>query len=340
MSRRCSIKRRGRRRPGSRRCRLLGRRRAGRVSVSLAELHAAGVFGFKCFLLDSGVPEFPPLSADQLRRGHGRDRRLRRLADRARRGSRGDRRRTAGPTRCTTGSSWTRGRPRRRTRPIETVIAAARETGCRAHIVHLSSAEALPALTAARADGVRITRGDLPALPDPAGRGHRRRPDPVQVLPAGPRRRQSRPALAGAGRRGDRLRGLRPLPVDHRAEAPGRGRLRSGVGRHLLAPARPVADLDRGAATRITRCPRWSTGWPRRPAQIVGVAGKGAIAVGQCGRLRGLRPGRELHRRRRRPPSPQRRHALPRANADRRRSAPPISAASACRSTAHRRATC
>ena len=32
----------------------------------LAELDAAGVVGFKCFLLDSGVPEFPPLSADQL----------------------------------------------------------------------------------------------------------------------------------------------------------------------------------------------------------------------------------------------------------------------------------
>ena len=40
---------------------------------------------------------------------------------------------------------------------IATVIAAARETGCRAHIVHLSSAEALPALAAARADGVRLT---------------------------------------------------------------------------------------------------------------------------------------------------------------------------------------
>ena len=37
------------------------------------------------------------------------------------------------------------------------MIDAARETGCRAHIVHLSSAEALPALVAARADGVRLT---------------------------------------------------------------------------------------------------------------------------------------------------------------------------------------
>ncbi|GIL26875.1 allantoinase AllB [Actinocatenispora comari] len=32
----------------------------------LAELHEAGVFGFKCFLADSGVPEFPPLSTGEL----------------------------------------------------------------------------------------------------------------------------------------------------------------------------------------------------------------------------------------------------------------------------------
>ena len=37
------------------------------------------------------------------------------------------------------------------------MIAGARATGCRAHIVHLSSAEALPAIIAARADGVRLT---------------------------------------------------------------------------------------------------------------------------------------------------------------------------------------
>ena len=32
----------------------------------LRGLHDAGVFGFKCFMTDSGVEEFPPLSADQL----------------------------------------------------------------------------------------------------------------------------------------------------------------------------------------------------------------------------------------------------------------------------------
>ena len=32
----------------------------------IAHLASAGVFGFKCFLADSGVPEFPPVSADEL----------------------------------------------------------------------------------------------------------------------------------------------------------------------------------------------------------------------------------------------------------------------------------
>src|SRR6266566_7799179 len=41
----------------------------GAVPANAADrpaLHAAGVFGFKCFLVDSGVPEFPPLGEDAL----------------------------------------------------------------------------------------------------------------------------------------------------------------------------------------------------------------------------------------------------------------------------------
>ena len=34
---------------------------------ALRPLHQAGVTGFKCFLIDSGVPEFPPLEAADLR---------------------------------------------------------------------------------------------------------------------------------------------------------------------------------------------------------------------------------------------------------------------------------
>ena len=41
----------------------------------LRPLHEAGVFGFKCFLLHSGVDEFPPLDDAGHARGHGRGRR-------------------------------------------------------------------------------------------------------------------------------------------------------------------------------------------------------------------------------------------------------------------------
>ena len=47
--------------------------------------------------------------------------------------------------------------PEAETTAIGTVIAAARATGCRAHVVHLSAAEALPEIAAARAEGVRLT---------------------------------------------------------------------------------------------------------------------------------------------------------------------------------------
>ena len=40
---------------------------------------------------------------------------------------------------------------------IEQVLAAARETGARVHILHLSSAEALPAIRAAKQEGVKVT---------------------------------------------------------------------------------------------------------------------------------------------------------------------------------------
>jgi allantoinase len=123
---------------------------------SLAELADAGVFGFKCFLLDSGVPEFPPLSSDQLRQAmaeiaafdgllivHAEDPGV--IAANTR------------PHTMHYNEFLDSRPPAAETTAISTVIAAARETGCRAHILHLSSAEALPELITARAEGVRVT---------------------------------------------------------------------------------------------------------------------------------------------------------------------------------------
>jgi allantoinase len=132
---------------------------AGAVPDSLghlAALHEAGVYGFKCFLLDSGVPEFPPLSPAQLRAAmteiaafdgllivHAEDPQV--IAEHAR------------PHTVHYREFLDSRPPAAENTAIATVLDAARATGCRTHIVHLSSAEALPLIVAARADGVRLS---------------------------------------------------------------------------------------------------------------------------------------------------------------------------------------
>ncbi|MFF9350112.1 allantoinase AllB [Streptomyces sp. NPDC014734] len=122
----------------------------------LRPLHEAGVFGFKCFLSPSGVDEFPELDQEQLARSmaeiagfdgllivHAED--PRHLASAPRRG---------GPAYA----DFLASRPRdAENTAIEGLIAHARRLNARVHILHLSSADALPTIAAARRDGVRIT---------------------------------------------------------------------------------------------------------------------------------------------------------------------------------------
>ncbi|MFC8304064.1 allantoinase AllB [Specibacter sp. NPDC057265] len=122
----------------------------------LRPLHDAGVFGFKCFLLHSGVDEFPPLEADEMEKDmaelksfdsimivHAEDSRA---IDRA-------------PT--AEGDQYNKflaSRPRgAENLAIAEVIERARWTGARAHILHLSSSDALPMIASARRDGVKLT---------------------------------------------------------------------------------------------------------------------------------------------------------------------------------------
>lgn len=122
----------------------------------LRPLHDEGVFGFKCFLLHSGVDEFPPLDADEMEKDmaelkgfdslmivHAEDSRAIERAPHAE------------------GDQYARflaSRPRGAENvAIAEVIERARWTGARAHILHLSSSDALPMLASAKRDGVRIT---------------------------------------------------------------------------------------------------------------------------------------------------------------------------------------
>jgi allantoinase len=123
--------------------------------ADLAPLHGAGVFGFKCFLLPSGVEEFPELDAVGLRAAMAELGRIDALLiAHAEDGSEI----AVEPVHGRDYASFLGSRPSKaETVAIERVIATARETGARAHIVHLSGADALPAIRAARAEGVRLT---------------------------------------------------------------------------------------------------------------------------------------------------------------------------------------
>ena len=122
----------------------------------LRELHDDGVFGFKCFLLHSGVDEFPHLEADEMEEDlaeiktfdslmivHAEDSRA---IDRAPHPE-GD-----------VYANFLASRPRgAENLAISEVIERTRWTGARSHILHLSSSDALPMIATAKRDGLDIT---------------------------------------------------------------------------------------------------------------------------------------------------------------------------------------
>jgi len=122
----------------------------------LRELWDAGVFGFKAFLSPSGVDEFPHLSSEQLLQAleeiagfggllivHAEDPAV---LDRSANGGGVDYPR------------FVQSRPpEAELAAIRSVIDGVRATGARAHILHLSSAAALPMLASAKAEGLPIT---------------------------------------------------------------------------------------------------------------------------------------------------------------------------------------
>ncbi|GAA5124540.1 allantoinase AllB [Haloechinothrix salitolerans] len=122
----------------------------------LRGLHDAGVFGFKCFLLHSGVDEFPPLGAQELEdalravRSFG--------AQMIVHAENSDAIEHAPAAQGAQYEKFLRSRPRGAENvAIAQVIELARWTGARVHILHLSSSDALPMIATARRDGVALT---------------------------------------------------------------------------------------------------------------------------------------------------------------------------------------
>lgn len=131
----------------------------------LAPLVERGVRGFKCFLIHSGVDEFPHVIEDDLRIA---------MPEIARLGSvllvHAE---VPGPIDAAASSlagcderaydTFLRSRPREsENEAIAMMIRLCRETGCRVHIVHLSSSDAVPMLRAAKDEGLPVTAETCP----------------------------------------------------------------------------------------------------------------------------------------------------------------------------------
>jgi allantoinase len=128
----------------------------------LEAMSAAGVVGFKCFLVPSGVDEFPHVTEADLREAMPELTRLGSIlivhAE------------LPGPLAATetTGDpsdyeTFLRSRPRAaENEAVELMIRLSREFGTRVHIVHLSSADAVPLIRDARASGVKISAETCP----------------------------------------------------------------------------------------------------------------------------------------------------------------------------------
>lgn len=255
----------------------------------LRPLHDAGVVGFKCFLLDSGVPEFPPLDDAGLRAAltelatfdglliaHAEDGDVIASAPGA-----------GGPSY----SGFLASRPpEAEETAIARLIDAARDTGARVHVVHLADAGALPLLRQARADGVRITVETCPhyltfaaeEVPDGA--------TPFKCCPP-IREHTHREALWSALVDGD----VDLVVSDHSPCTPDLKLLEEGDfgrawgGIASLQVALPV--VWTGARARgipLVQVVRWMAAGP---ARLAGLPGKGAIAPGMDADLVVFDPG-------------------------------------------------
>lgn len=134
-------------------------------AADLRPLNGAGTFGFKCFLVPSGVPEFEHVNENDLRAAlpelaaldapllvHAElpgpiEEATKKLAQ-------------ADPRKYGT---WLQSRPpAAETEAIEMMIRLSREFQARVHIVHLSSGLSVPLIRRAKKEGVRITAETCP----------------------------------------------------------------------------------------------------------------------------------------------------------------------------------
>ena len=251
----------------------------------LAPLHAEGVFGFKCFLLDSGVEEFPHLEPDAFREAMAETSRIGALM--IVHAEDGDEVRDAHGTAY---ADFVASRPPlAEQRAIDLVLDAARESGGRAHVVHLSAAGAIPALRLARAAGVDVSVETCP---------HYLTLD-AEHVPDGATEFKCCPPIRDVANQDALWAGLVEGDIDlvvsdhspctaelKRRDVGDFGLAWGGIASLQLGlPAVWTAARDRGVSLAAV------VGWmATAPARRMGVAGKGSIAVGNAADLVAFAP--------------------------------------------------
>jgi allantoinase len=241
-------------------------------------LHAGGAFGIKVFLVDSGVPEFPPVGPAGLDRVMAQAAALGSVVlvhaeDAAVIAS------SPGPDGREYGAFLRSRPPAAEVTAIAQVINVAQRTGARAHVLHLSAADALPLLAAARGRGVRITAETCPHYLALA----------AEDVPDGATQFKCCPPVRERANRERLWQGLRDgiidcVVSDHSPCPPALKRLDCGDfaaawgGISSVQLALPVVwtqARQRGLA--LDDLARWMAAGP---AAIAGLAGKGQIAPG------------------------------------------------------------
>jgi allantoinase len=243
----------------------------------LGDLAAAGVRGFKCFLADSGNPNFPHLNADEFRRAtsiiagldavllvHAESHHV--IED-------------SPPPAGRSYASFLSSRPDASEEDaVALVIDAARETGARVHVVHVSSARALPALAGAKRAGVRISAETCPHYLIFS----------AEDIPDGATQFAACPPIRGDDNRRLLWQGLTDgtldmIVSDHSPCAPSMkgdgdfGRVFGGISSLELGP-RAVWTHARQRGFGLVDLCRWMAD---RPAALAGLGDRGRIAVGQ-----------------------------------------------------------
>ena len=241
----------------------------------------AGVLGFKVFLCHSGIDEFPNVEESDLRLA---------MPILARRGlpllahaeivpGSAEPMDPSDPGRY---AAWLASRPDAwEVDAIRLLIGLCRETRCRVHVVHLATADALPMIAEARAEGLPLTVETCPHYLTFA----------AEEVPDGDPRYKCAPPIRSLENRERLWEGLRAglidtIGTDHSPAPPALKHLDSGDLRRawggiaslqLSLPAVWTEARRRGFAIEdLARC------MAARPAKLVGLSGrKGSIAPGR-----------------------------------------------------------